>query len=154
MTFKDVDKGYKDLVRRVYGVGKPKITVGIFEVAGAKTYEEGLTLIEVAIANEFGTDRIPERSFIRAWFDENEEKIRAAVRVMLEATIRGKYQPKQALELLGQKFVGEIQKRIAAGIEPANAPATIAAKGSSTPLIDKGTLRAGITYKVDDDGST
>ncbi len=149
MPVRDVDHGYAKLVENVFGIEKPKITVGIFEVAGASTYSDGVTLLEVAIYNEFGTDKIPERSFIRAWFDENESKCKEAVRVMLVAVLAGKYTKEQALEMLAQRFVGEIQKRIAAGIPPENAPATIAAKGSSTPLIDKGQLRSGITYKVD-----
>jgi hypothetical protein len=146
---KDVDKGYKDLVKRVYGIDKPKIVVGIFEVANAKTYADGTTLIEVAMANEFGTDKIPERSFLRAWFDENQAKCKEAVKRMLIATIEGKYTPEQALNLLAQRFVGEIQKRIADGIPPANAEATVKKKGSETPLIDKGQLRSGVTYRID-----
>jgi hypothetical protein len=146
---KDVDHGYQALVKRVFGLeGKPKIQVGIFEAAGAKSYEDAVTVLEVAIWNEFGTDTIPERSFIRAWFDENEEKCREAVRRMLVAVLEGKYQPEQALELVAQRFVGEIQKRMALGIPPPNSPATVARKGSATPLIDTGQLRSSVTYRV------
>lgn len=146
---RDVDHGYKDLVARVYGIEKPVIKVGIFEAAAAETYSDAVSVLEVAIWNEFGTDRIPERSFIRAWFDENEANCRAAVRKMLEAVLTGKYTKEQALELLAQRFVGEIQRRIAGGIGPANAPSTVAAKGSSVPLIDTGQLRSSIAYKVE-----
>ncbi len=146
---RDIDHGYAEVVKKVYGLQKPVIKVGIFDVAGAETYQDGVTLLEVAIANEFGTDTIPERSFIRAWFDENERACREAVRRMLVATLEGKYTKEQALELLAQRFVGEIQKRIARRIDPPNAPSTIKSKGSDVPLINKGQLRSGVTYKVE-----
>ena len=147
-SVKDIDHGYKDLVRRVKAFRGAKIDVGIFESDGSKLYEDAVTVLEVAIWNEFGTDKIPERSFIRAWFDENEEKCREGVRRMAEAVLAGKYTPEQALELLGAKFVGEIQKRIANGIPPPNAASTVARKGSDTPLVDKGQLRSAITQRV------
>lgn len=159
MPLKDVDHGYKKLVETVFGLGKPKITVGIFEAEGnAKVGDDELTLIQVAIWNEFGTDdgHVPARSFIRAWFDENAEKCREATRAMMQAVVAGKYTKEQALELLGQRFVAEIQKRIARGIDPPNAESTIKMKGSSTPLINTGQLRSGITYKTNtgEDGDT
>lgn len=149
MTVKDVDKGYRKLVDRVYGLEKPEIKIGVFESDADHEYDDGITLIEVAITNEFGTDRIPERSFIRAWFDENAEKCRESIRVMMVAVLEGKYTKHQALELVAQKWVGEIQKRMAEGIPPPNAPATIEMKGSSVPLTDTGQLRSSITYAID-----
>ncbi len=146
---RDVDHGYAELVKKVFGLKKPKIVVGIFEIAGAGTYADGVTLLEVAIWNEFGTENIPERSFIRAWFDENEAAAREGVRRMLVAVLEGKYTKEQALELLAQKFVGEIQKRIARRIDPPNRPSTVKNKGSDVPLVDKGQLRSGVTYKVE-----
>lgn len=145
---KDVDKGYAALVKRVYGMGAPKVDVGIFD-SGA-TEPDGMTVLEVAIVHEFGSDArgIPERSFLRAWFDENSDNCRAAMAAMMQAVLEGKYAKDQAIELLAQRFVAEIQKRIAQGIPPPNAPATIAAKGSATPLIDTGQLRSSISYKV------
>jgi hypothetical protein len=62
----------------------------------------------------------------------------------------GRLSEDAALGLLGTKAVGEIQKRMARGIKPDNAPSTIAAKGSSTPLIDTGRLRQSVTYAVVD----
>lgn len=144
---KDVDKGYKALLDRakMHGV----IKVGILAAEGDKAYDDGVTVLQVAIWNEFGTEHIPERSFLRAWFDENEAKCREAVKRMAEAVIAGKYQPDQALQLLAQRFVGEIQKRMAQGIPPPNAPSTIARKGSSKPLINTGQLRSSISYSVE-----
>jgi hypothetical protein len=66
----------------------------------------------------------------------------------MRTVIEGKRTSDQVLEILGQRAVGQIQERIASGIAPANAPSTVAKKGSSTPLIDTGVLRSSITYQV------
>ncbi len=146
--FRDIDKGYSTLVKKVFTLGAPKIDVGIFDSAGPHKYST-MSVVEIATIHEFGNEHCPERSFLRAWFDENESKCRAAVVAMLEAVLAGKYTKDQALQLLGQRFVGEIQKRIANGIPPPNAPSTIAQKGSDKPLIDTGQLRSAITYAID-----
>lgn len=148
-SVKDIDRGFRDLLRRFSGIVKPKIEVGIFEQDGNRQHgSDELTVLEVAIANEFGTDSIPERSFVRAWFDENQGKCREAIRRMTIAVAAGKYTKEQAYELVAQRFVGEIQRRMAQGIPPPNAETTIKLKGSDKPLIDTGQLRSSITYRV------
>lgn len=52
------------------------------------------------------------------------------------------------LELLGLRAVGDVQSRIADGIEPAISKATAARKGSTKPLIDTGRLRQSIDSEV------
>lgn len=144
---KDVDRGYKDLLERakMHGV----IKVGILTADADKAYDDAVTVLQVAMWNEFGTEHIPERSFLRAWFDENESKCREAVKRMASSVLAGKYKPEQALQLVAQRFVGEIQKRMAQGVPPPNAASTIARKGSDKPLIDTGQLRSSISYVVE-----
>lgn len=151
MKIRDLDNGYKALVQRVFELDKshPAIAVGILAAQGAEQHgDDDLTVIQIAIWNEFGTDKIPARSFIRAWFDENEKRCREQLAALLPSVVSGQRTKAQVLELLGVKWVGEIQARIAAGIDPANAESTIARKGSSKPLIDTGVLRSSISYKV------
>lgn len=154
---RDVDQGYQALVRRFYALeDTPVIDVGVLEAEGAKVHEGGpegdgtrpVTVLDVATWNEFGTGQIPERSFIRAWFDENLPGARELVRRLLESVAAGKRDLATVPEVLGTTFVAQIQKRMAAGIPPANAPETIARKGSSTPLIDTGQLRSSITFRA------
>lgn len=149
----DRDQGLAALKKRVFGIGQPVISVGILEKDGAtpKKEEDGdsdLTVLEVAIWNEFGTDKIPSRSFIRAWFDENRDRAREMLRRLMVSVVEGKRTKHQVLELLGQTFVAEIQARISAGIPPENALSTVAHKGSSKPLIATGQLRSSISYEV------
>lgn len=161
----DRDKGYKDLVARVFSVAERRqvVEVGILEGKGAEPHGEdaATTIIEVAIWNEFGTSRTvtkkdgtqvvvstPSRSFIRAWFDEEESAIREQLVRLMQDVLRGRRKKEQILEQLAQWCVGRIQQRIAEGTPPPNAPSTVKRKGSSTPLIDKGILRSSISYRV------
>lgn len=116
--------------------------------ARADLSDESLTVIEVAVWNEFGTEDVPARSFIRAWFDENYDKIRDVLRNLLYTVTLGHRTKEQALELAGLWCVGSIQQRIADGIAPENAASTIKAKGSSTPLINSGQMRSSVTHQV------
>ena len=149
---RDNDHGYKELVKRVFAFGAPKITVGVHAKEGAEAHEggpAGVTLADVATWNEFGAGTTPERSFIRAWFDENQPRIKEAIRRLLTQVIEGKISEDIALERLGLWMQGEIQKKIAAGIPPPNAARTIEKKGSDKPLVNTGQLRAGITFEVE-----
>lgn len=150
---RDTDNGYKALVERIYGLKKPKVAVGIFEADGGQPHGDEVTVADVAAWNEFGTETIPERSFLRAWFDENIDRAREALHRLMLRVVEGKLTKEQALEQFGLWVQGEIQKRIAQGISPPNAQSTINAKGSSKPLIDTGQLRSSVTFGVDRDGS-
>lgn len=148
LHLRDTDHGYRDLLARVFGLrSRANVDVGILD-AGEEHGEGAVTVLQVAAFNEFGTATIPERSFIRAWFDEHEGELRKEFAALMRNVVEGKRTREQILELLGQRCVGQIQQRIAAGISPANAPSTVRRKGSSTPLIDTGVLRSSISYRV------
>lgn len=147
MTVRDKDNGLRALLDRVQ-LGKPSIDVGIFETDGSKATENGETVLDIATFHEFGTIDAPERSFLRAWFDENEDRAKEALRKLMLSVVKGQRSKDQALEVFGLWLQGEVQKRISQGISPALAPSTIAKKGSSVPLIDTGQLRASVTYRV------
>ena len=146
LAVRDTDKGFRALVRRILGLRKPMITVGIHAEEGAQQ-EGALTVLDVATINEFGLG-VPERSFIRAWFDSSKVQNRNTMSALARSVVQGKITRDQALDQFGQRLVGDIQTRIAKGIDPPNAPATIKRKGSSKPLIDTGQLRASVTYRV------
>lgn len=154
------DHGYDALVKRVFEFGHPQIATGILEADGAKQKTaapgeesaEPVTVIDVAGWNEFGTDEIPSRSFVRAWFDQAEPEMRRDLTTLMQGVIKGTHTKEQILELLGLKAVGGIQQRIADGIDPPNAPETIERKGSSKPLIASGQLRGSVSYAVREKG--
>lgn len=143
-TVTDKDKGYGNLLRKVVGVvGEQEITVGVHSDAGGRN-------LEVATYHEFGTSTIPERSFIRAWADENEAKNQKTLRQALESWIlvRQNQSILRPLNRTAALFVASIKSRITGGIPPELAASTVARKGSSTPLIDTAQLLSSIASKV------
>lgn len=152
VKFKDTDRGLEALKARIGKAAAARVSVGIHEAEGAEETEDGeATVLDVAAFNEFGgeNDNPPRRSFIADWADENSEEHKELLRRSAAAVVKGTLPSTTvALERLGLRFVGDVQKRIVAGIEPENAESTIAKKGSSTPLINHGQLLGSVTHQV------
>ena len=55
------------------------------------------------------------------------------------------------LEEAGEFLASKMAEEIQSGIPPALSPATVKAKGSSTPLIDTGEMMGDITHKMNGD---
>ena len=136
-----VDKGKRRFDRWIRDRKKDASHVIVVGIIKPRTYSTGAQLLEIAKAHEFGTQMIPERSFLRAWADEAAQEIRQRFESIEKADTN-------AYERIGAWAAGQVQARISRGILPANHPKTIAKKGSSTPLIDTGLLRSSITWKV------
>ena len=147
MRIVDRDRGYNALVKKVFAQRKPILEVGVLSSASGN-YAGGTSIVDVATWNEFGTSRIPSRSFLRAWFDEGSDRAREWLSSGMKAVIKGKTTADKMLEMIGLKIVGEIQTRMASSIPPPNAPSTVAKKGSTTTLIDTGQLRSSISSRV------
>lgn len=153
IKFRDSDPGFKKAIRKI-GTGKSVVKIGIF------SKESGSELVLIASVHEFGTDKagknnsviIPERSFLRSTVDENKQAIIRIIEKNKTAIVKGKKTKKQVLDEIGLFVVGEVQEKIAKGIDPANATSTVAAKGSSVPLIDTGRLRQSIIHIVEGEG--
>jgi hypothetical protein len=148
--------------------GEIVVTVGVHGDDGAQDHEggsgfarddtaqsSGLTVAEVGGFHEFGVSPfqlrsgavhpgIPQRSFIRAWFDESQAFIAETLQSQMALVVAGKLTAEKAGERIALAFEGSVKQRIARGIPPPNAPATIEAKRSSKPLIDRGQLRAAV----------
>jgi hypothetical protein len=145
------DNGADALIKALKGAAK--VSVGIHETEGAQAHEgEELTIAEIGSIHEFGAPAagIPQRSFIRDWFDESQADNEATLRNIGRGIAQGKVESvDQGLDMFGAKAAGDVQKRMRDGIEPALDDKTIERKGSSTPLIDKGQLFQAVTWKVD-----
>jgi hypothetical protein len=118
------------------------ITTGIHGQEGGEEHPGGISVAEIGSIHEFGLG-VPERSFVRVWFDENKSRLPEAIRVELETAI-AQGNPRLAIERLAITIQASIQQRISNGIDPELAESTILQKGSSTPLIDTGVLRSSI----------
>lgn len=94
------------------------------------------------------TIHIPSRPFMRSSFDENMGKIDKFAQDAIARAVIAKISFRQALDLIGQKMTGLIQRKIVSGPWTPNAPSTIKKKKSSRPLIDTGRLRQSIRHVV------
>lgn len=148
---RDTDRGYEAMTKAIFGLQRPQVGVGIFEAGGQAPAGRGVTLIEVAVWNEFGTEdgHVPGRSFLRAWFDENVDLAKETLTKLLQAVIAGKLSKENALNQFGLWLQAQVQARIARGIPPENRPSTVRKKGSSKPLVNTGQLRSSITFAID-----
>ncbi len=125
------------------------ITIGVHGDEGAADHGDGQTVAQIGSYHEFGTRTIPQRSFIRAWFDENQTFIRDTLQKQFAGVATGKRAAEIAAERCALAFEGAVKQRIARGIPPPLAPATIARKGSSKQLVDTGQLRNAVRGKAE-----
>jgi hypothetical protein len=146
-TIKDIDRGAKRLAKLL---AEGALSVGVLGSEAAAEHEgTDLTVAEVAEIHEFGLGSAPRRSFLAGWFDQNQEQIVNVILKGGQALAARKIKAPELLEQIGQWAVGSIQERIAGNIPPPLQAQTIKRKGSSVALIDKGQLRASISYRVE-----
>lgn len=112
-------------------------------------YPDGTSVIEVGHKNEFGSvsERIPERSFLRKSFRDNEKKYsKMAVKAVKKAINGGDFEKEAGI--IGLVMEGDIQQTIIDVKTPPNAQFTIEKKGSSNPLVDTGHMGQSIRHEV------
>lgn len=120
-----------------------QIETGVFAEAEGITYEDGGNVLQAATDAEFGIEQ-PMRSWLRAWFDENQSQIESQLAAQMRLAFKRGETFEWAAERVALWLQADIQKRVTQGIDPPNHPLTVAKKGSSTPLIDSGLLRSAI----------
>lgn len=141
---KDIDKGFKAFRYELQRARNASVEIGIHQDAR----NEGLSIAEYGAYNEFGTKDIPERSFMRSTFDENQSEINADMAKRYDQVKTGKIGVHRALSLIGLRHAQDIQDKIGSNIQPANSEATIARKKSTKTLIDTGAMRQSIRHVV------
>jgi hypothetical protein len=182
-TITDRDQGMKAIERELRRLARVVVTVGVHgtgemgkddrnksvqvvDHVGASAGSEPIAMPQLAAIHEFGTDTIPERSFIRAGIDNGEKQLSKAYDKGVARICDAVGTAKNAGELLGVIAVGAIKRRIFDGIPPALATVTKkrrdtskitgkrlksnnASQGGYTPLVDTGQLAGSIAYQVD-----
>lgn len=135
----DVDRGFNAwhawMVRHQRAVS---VDIGIFSPDVAV----------YAAANEFGTAKIPERSFIRATTDAETPTLQ---RMMDAAILRAQtiiIPLADALIPAANHLRTSIINTIQSGPPPPNAASTVKAKGFNSPLVDTGQLQRALTWRV------
>lgn len=143
----DRDLGYAKIMRELGKLERTTVTVGLQSDAGSD--DEGVRNVDKGFWNEFGTSRIPERSFLRAAFDENRKDIDNTVDRLWNGVMQGKLDARRAANILGQRHEDQVKFKVRNGPFAPNSPATIALKGSDKPLIDNADMVNSIRYEVE-----
>lgn len=146
-----IEDAMKKLAKRMEEIDQV-VLVGVPK--GAGVYEDGLTIATIAAVNEFGSadGHVPARPFLRTAVEEGSQEYLKLIEKELPDIAEGKHPMSRLLNRLGILAVGHVQKKIVEGPFTPNAPSTIRAKGSSSPLIDTGALRQSINYVIADKG--
>jgi hypothetical protein len=126
------------------------VKVGVLSSGPEREEGDGVSMVELAAIHEFGAPRagIPERSFIRRAMRENEGALARVMTRVARQIINDDLSIAEALEVLGHWGVSAIKATIKSGVTPELAPATIARKKSSKPLVDTGQLINAITFAI------
>lgn len=119
-----------------------KILVGIVGEADSE-------VIAIAHAHEYGTGKLPERSFIRASFDADQEVLCGIVTAQVDKVLAGKTSASAAANAIGAQAAQLVQSYIDDNrVKPAS---NFARKTQHTTLYETGThIRDRIAYKVEE----
>ena len=108
-------------------------------------YEDGASILEVAIWNNFGAKNIPRRAFMELAAKKMQPKFRKMMREAVKKINAGELDLKTVLKAAAQMGESEIRDAITNGDWPPNSEETIRRKGSERPLIDSGDMRKYVT---------
>lgn len=130
------------LLERLEEASDYEIAVGF--PAGSTDQSE----VNKAIWNNYGTKTIPARDFMDRASKEIQENWKEQRVALAHQVNDDGIDVKAAFETAGLAAVGEIVRAIDDTYSPENADSTIKKKGSSHPLIDKGSMKQSATYVV------
>ena len=94
---------------------------------------------------------IPERSYIRATFDNKKvfDKLKKKIQPLLKSVLNGGNEASDILDFIGLQLTSDVKSTIANMKEPVNHPVTIERKGKGKGLlVDSGRLTNAISYEV------
>ena len=138
------ERALKELERigKLFGKGPNGVKVGLPQ--GSNDYPDGTSVIMVGTVHEFGSSRVPERSFLRSTVIEKKRDYKALFRKLTFKIVKGDMDAKTALGLIGLAVQTDVQDKIT----DIDSPPLLYREGN--PLIDTGHLRQSITFEVDE----
>lgn len=164
---KDVDRT-PQLLENIEKLGRLQVEVGILGTEGsdilliARVHEYGVKITVtpkmkayfryqgIFLKKTTTTINIPERSFIRAGYDENVAKLEKHITGQINIMLAGRATATEVAGFIGEWLSGELRNFITDLREPALSPITIERrkKKSNNPLVDTGRLRGSINYQI------
>ena len=152
VVIKESAKSIKNLLLGYNYINTTEVVVGITEETNASR-EGGVTNSQLLYLHENGvpSHNIPPRPVLKPAIGQESEKISRLMKEGIKAAIlQGRTeQADRSFNLAGMTGRDACKNYILSGENLApNAPSTIRMKGSSKPLIDKGSMLNSITYAV------
>lgn len=147
-TYPNAEKFLKEM-KKIKG---SYVSIGIHE--GAGQYADGTSVIQVGFWNEFGTEHIPSRPFMRNVVYGKEGKINQLRDKLLREMVEGKLTLEKALGTIGFQLSEMIKNEITGRHLLPDKPSTIESKRKQgvtppdTPLYETGLLLRSITFQV------
>jgi hypothetical protein len=146
---KDRDFGFSEILKRLKALKNKQLHVGILEGSGDN--EDGQLIAGYAYSNEYGTEHIPARSFMRSTFDEKNADWNKALNGVVEQVASGEsIDVQRAVGLVGEQVASDIKDKISSNVPPPLKEATRVKKKSSKTLVDTGIMRNSINFKIVD----
>jgi len=138
------EKALKELERisKAFGKGPNGVKVGLPQ--GSNDYPDGTSVIMVGAVHEFGSSRVPERSFLRSTVIEKKRDYKTLFRKLTYKIVTGGMDTKQVLGLIGLAVQTDVQDKIV----DIDSPPLKYREGN--PLFDTGHLIDSITFEVDE----
>lgn len=125
---------------------------GAKPAGGAKPAAPGITNAALASIHEYGLGSVPARPWIGPPFRAHRKDYLARLVKAYKAAVKTGNASLVERELgrLGLLMVADIKNYVTQGpgVPPPNAPSTIAAKGSSRPLVDTAGMVNSVTHQV------
>lgn len=148
ITVKDTDLGWRKILAATQRRPRATLTVGIVE--DRQHPDSDISVAQLGAVHEFGSrdGHTPRRSFLRSTFDDHQRAYDAIYKVLSTRSLLSG-DVSIGLRPLGRKGVADVQAKIDSSIPPPLAHATIDAKGHDLALVDSGTLRASIGFRID-----
>ena len=146
MSTRDIDRGWNRIKREYRELERSGIKVGL----RAGPSNDGVPVVEYAAINEFGTDDIPSRPFMRRTADKAHPELRNFTLGLVRRMVSGAGTSRTVLDSLGTWFRERIQATVRSSPSWAvpNSRKTIALKKSSVPLVDEGILINSVDYEI------
>lgn len=131
------DMQFKNLLKKKYQ--SINLEVGFFESA----YLNGTSVAEVALYQEYGTETIPSRPFMR-----NTIRNKKGWDKVIEKVLRSNKGLDEAFSILGAVVSNDMRKEINKGDYTPLKQSTIDSKGFAKPLIDTGFMMKSVDWRI------
>lgn len=123
-----------------------KVFVGVFD-HGMRP-EGDISNFELAIIHEYGTDHVPERSFLRRAVLNNQVEFSSLVQRLVHSVFLQKKTMPQVMRELGEWGVEKTKQTILDGVPPPLDANTIRQKGHAQPLVETMRLFTSVEYRT------